>query len=104
VVIPNTTNGLQVTSIGDHRFESKSGLTGISIPDAVTNIGNFAFSDCANLTMVAPGNGVVTIGDQAFSRCVRMADFTFPNTTRRIGGHLYHLHWPHQHENPRQRY
>jgi hypothetical protein len=85
VVIPNTTNGLQVTSIGDHSFESKSGLTGISIPDSVTNIGNFAFYYCANLTMVALGNGVVTVGDQAFSRCARMVDFTFPNTTRRIG-------------------
>jgi hypothetical protein len=41
-----------VTSIGDHAFDSCSGLTSITIPNSVTNIGNYAFYNSYSLTNV----------------------------------------------------
>jgi len=38
VIIPDTTNGYPVTSIGSTAFEY-AGLTSVTIPDSVTNLG-----------------------------------------------------------------
>ena len=43
VVIPETYEGLPVTSIGERAFEDCFGLTSITIPDSVTSIGSSAF-------------------------------------------------------------
>jgi len=98
VVIPETTNGYPVTSIGDWAFFNNSNnssltnviipmsvtsigadafdscisLASISIPDSVTNIGDFAFYQCASLTDVSMGRGVISLGqygDFAFFQC-----------------------------------
>jgi hypothetical protein len=52
VTIPNTINGLLVTSIGDSAFTWLSGLTNITIPNSITNIGNGAFGVCEALTAI----------------------------------------------------
>ena len=44
VVIPFTHEGLPVTSIGNHAFLGRAGLTSIAIPDSVTSIGDHAFA------------------------------------------------------------
>ncbi len=43
VIIPETINGLPVTSIGDYAFFECYGLTSITIPEGVTSIGDSAF-------------------------------------------------------------
>jgi hypothetical protein len=68
VVIPSSTNGFPVTSIGPNAFET-SGLTSVTIPDSVTNIAPFAFDECTNLTGVAIGTNVTGIGLYAFGLC-----------------------------------
>lgn len=84
VVIPNTTNGLPITSIGDASFFnnstltsvtvgtnvgtiadqafSYSSLTDVTLPASVTNIVFNAFQDCSDLT-----NIVVAANDPDFS-------------------------------------
>ncbi len=61
VTIPDTTNGLPVTSIGYRAFAG-SGLTSVSIGTNVANIGNEAFLQCSSLSTIT-----VSASNPAFS-------------------------------------
>ena len=74
--IPDTTNGLPVTSIGDWTFWNCSSLTSITIPNSVTSIGDGAFCRCSNLRSVTIPNSVTNIGDYAFLDCYSLTAIT----------------------------
>jgi len=55
VTIPDTTNALPVTSVGDGYpgvFEYKANLISVTIPNSVTRLGDGAFSLCTSLINV----------------------------------------------------
>ena len=52
LVIPETYNGLPVTSICEGAFYGCTSLTSVKIPDSVTSIGDNAFRGCTSLTSV----------------------------------------------------
>jgi hypothetical protein len=52
VIIPSTTHGLPVTSIGLWAFAYCSSLTHVTIPNSVTSIGERAFYYCPSLTTI----------------------------------------------------
>ena len=104
VVIPATTNGYPITSIGDYAFYFcpitnvtigtnittigdeafvASGLTKVTIPNSVTSIGPYSFV-CSNLTSVSIPNSVTNIGDGAFFGCP-LTSVTIPNSVTNIG-------------------
>src|SRR5262245_57255650 len=74
VTIPDTIEGLPVTSIGDYALRYPS-LTGITIPNSVTNIGIGAFT-ASGLIIVTMGNSVAHIGAQAFYKCASLSSIS----------------------------
>ena len=69
VIIPDSYNGLPVTSIYEDAFYGCKNIIGITIPDSVTHIDDGAFSSCTGLASVTIGNGVTSIGEYAFQNC-----------------------------------
>ena len=76
VSIPNTINGLPVTSIGNYAFYQCPNLTSVTIPNSVTSIGAGAFYYCTSLTNVTIPASVTSIGDYAFISCTRLSAIT----------------------------
>jgi len=66
VDIPDTINGLTVTSIGAQAFAGNSRVTSVTISDGVRTIEALAFSNCLNLTNVILGFNLNNIGQNAF--------------------------------------
>lgn len=66
LVIPQSVDRFNVTSIGDYAFQYCESLTSITIPNSVTSIGAYAFDDCNSLTSVTLPASVTTIGEYAF--------------------------------------
>jgi hypothetical protein len=52
VAIPDTINGLPVTTIGDSAFSGCNGLTNVLIPASITNLARNAFWGCPNLAAI----------------------------------------------------
>ncbi|MGI6301958.1 MAG: leucine-rich repeat protein [Verrucomicrobiota bacterium] len=84
VVIPDTIEGLPVTSIGGRAFYL-SGLTSVTIPNSVTSIGDWAFTSCWGLTSVTIGDSVTNIGNGAFDGCSGLNSVTIPDSVTSIG-------------------
>jgi PKD repeat protein len=105
--LTNVVFGTNVTSIGDHAFDSSGltsalignsvitignsafggcpSLTSVTIPNSVTNVGGSAFEHCRSLTNVTIGNNVICIGDTAFGGCWSLTSVTIPNSVIQIG-------------------
>jgi len=83
VTIPDRINGLPVTSIGDHAFDSCAHLTTVTIPNSVTSIGDSAFILCTSLTSVTIPSSVTNIGDWAFSSC-NLTSVSIPDSVTSI--------------------
>jgi hypothetical protein len=68
VIIPNTTNGLPITSIGDASFFNNSTLTSVTVGTNVANIADQAFS-YSSLTNVSLPASVTNIAFDSFHNC-----------------------------------
>jgi hypothetical protein len=76
VTIPDTLDGLPVTTIGSLAFSGCTSLTSITIPDSVTTIGLSALSFCYSLITVAIPSSVTNIGDYVFLGCDSLSSVT----------------------------
>ena len=88
--IPDTINGLPVTSIGNGVFYYYNCITNITIPSSVTNIGQHVFAGCAALKSITIPNGVVSIGDMAFYYCSSLTSINLPNGVANIGDQTFY--------------
>ncbi len=86
--IPDTIDGLPVTSIGDWAFYGAS-ITKVVIPDSVTNIGGYAFELCSGLTSVTISKSVTSIGGQAFYYCTSLTNVMIPDSVTDIGYYVF---------------
>nr|WP_177296266.1 leucine-rich repeat protein [uncultured Blautia sp.] len=89
VIIPESIDGVDVTSIGNFAFSECTSLTSISIPDSVTSIGNYAFSKCTSLTSISIPDSVTSIDDNAFEWCTSLTSITIPNNVTVIRMHVF---------------
>ena len=89
VVIPETYEGLPVTSIGERAFEDCFGLTSVTIGEGVTSIGERAFEDCAGLTSITIPDSVTSIGSSAFSGCSSLTSVIIPDSVTSIGSSAF---------------
>jgi hypothetical protein len=89
VVIPATTNGYPVTSIGYAAFDSST-ITSVTIGTNVTSIGDYAFYFCTSLTSVTIPNSVTSIGNDTFYFCASLTSVTIPNSVTSIGNDTFY--------------
>ncbi len=69
ISIPETYNGLPVTSIADEVFLGFTSLATVELPSTITNIGSAAFGDCSSLTTINLPANVTTLGILPFGGC-----------------------------------
>src|ERR1035438_6740084 len=92
VVIPDTTNGYTVTSIGSGAFSSSFSsayITSVTIPDSITSIGDMAFFGCANLGSLNIPSNITNIGAAAFSSCFSLTNIAVPASITSIGDYAF---------------
>lgn len=71
-------------TIGERAFAG-TGLTEISIGNAVKTLGTEAFADCINLTYIRFGTGIETLSNNAFSGCPALKKLEFFGAPASIG-------------------
>ena len=85
VVIPETIEGLPVTSIGPSAFYHNSDVISVLLPDSMTSIGNAAFAMCWNLASITIPDSVTSIGWQAYYHCLGLTHVTIGSGVMSIG-------------------
>jgi hypothetical protein len=85
VVIPDTTNGWPVTSIGNGAFYQCTNLNSVTIPGSVTSIGHGAFAFCGSLTSVTIPDSITNIGAFTFYACSNLASARISTNMTSIG-------------------
>jgi hypothetical protein len=83
--IPETYNGLPVTSIGVRAFDDCTNLNSITIPDSVTLIADAAFEDCTNLNSITIPDGLISIAFSTFRNCSSLTSINIPDSVTYIG-------------------
>jgi hypothetical protein len=81
VTIPDTINGLPVTSIGNNVFYGRTNLTSVTIGSGVTNIGDSAFYYCTNLRNIYFRGSAPNIGSWVFGSGDNAIIYYLPGTT-----------------------
>ena len=84
-VIPESIDGVTITTIGDFAFNQMKSVTSITIPNTVTKINWYAFCGCSSLTSIEIPSGVTSIGDFAFSGCDSLNSIVLPKSVVSIG-------------------
>jgi hypothetical protein len=88
VVIPDTINGLPVTSFGNNIFPFST-VTSVTIGNNITSIGQSAFDDCTYLTNAIIGTNVTSIAYEAFFFCYNLTNVTIPYSVTNIGDYAF---------------
>ena len=83
LAIPDSINGLPVTSIGYSAFEGMY-IESVNLPDTLREIQARAFARCFNLKDIRFPSALSSIGGSAFSECRSLKRICLPNGLERI--------------------
>ena len=89
VLIPQSINGIIVTSIESYAFYQDARPISVTMGNSVTNIGDGAFYGCFNLKKVTIGGGVIRIGESAFENCLSLNIVTIPDSVTTIENYAF---------------
>ncbi len=87
--IPDTYNGLPVTSVGKYAFNGNGCITAIDFGCNITTISEGAFQQCSIITTLDIPDTVTTIGYYAFKKCYALTDYTLGKNITSIGDSLF---------------
>lgn len=85
VVIPESWNGKQITTISSYVFGVQSNVKAVRIADSVKTVLEFAFSMNTNLELVICGSGVTELGNSAFQGCTSLRELILNDGLVKIG-------------------
>lgn len=85
VMIPSTINGLPVTAIGDHAFNSNREITAVSLPEGLKRLGHGAFYFCDNLLSIELPQSLEVIMPYALFANESLTSLTIPAAVSYIG-------------------
>lgn len=88
ITIPDTYNGVPITSVGYEAFDL-SGISSVTMGPNITYIGIYAFSDCYGLKTVTFGANVTSIDNSAFSSCHVLKNITIPDSVTNFGVDMF---------------
>ncbi|HBR93185.1 MAG TPA: hypothetical protein DEA90_03370 [Opitutae bacterium] len=84
--IPDTIDGLPVTTIGSSALRDCSALTSISIPNTVTSVsGSQTFRRCSDLISISYAQGFSNISTHMFQSCTSLENVPISSNLTRIG-------------------
>ncbi len=87
--IPDTYNGLPVTTIDKNAFVSNHILKKVTIGNHVTTIEEKAFYDCNKLTDITMSQSVTHIEQYAFGKCGELAEVSFSEQLKVLGKYAF---------------
>lgn len=89
VTIPNSIEGLPVTSINRNAFRLKESVTSVAFPTSMTSIGDDTFYNCNFLKSVTIPSSITSIGVRAFYNCSGLTSVTIPNSVTNLGEYSF---------------
>ena len=90
VAIPDTINGLPVTSIGSNAFYECTNLTSVIIGTNVTRIGDYAFCYCSSLPGITIPPSITNIENNAFESCTSLWGVYFLGNAPRLESGVFY--------------
>ncbi len=88
VVIPESINGIPITTIADSAFSNK-GITSVTFPNTVTRIDRLAFDNNPALTNVQLPSNLTTIGMGAFREC-GLTNVVIPDSVTTLDSYAFY--------------
>lgn len=90
IIIPQSVNGVTITSIADGAMENMYALRKLTIGARLTSIGKNAFRNCYMLSEIDySGSGLYSIGDSAFENCINLGGFTISSSVIMVGKNAF---------------
>ena len=84
IVIPETYNGISVTTIKYNGFRDCKLLSSVFLPDSIKKIENGAFYGCSSLTAVDIPDSVISIGWSCFNGCTSLTTLRLSDSITEI--------------------
>lgn len=85
VVIPDTIEGVKVTSIGTNAFKDNSNIKSVKLSDSIEIINNSAFENCSSLEAINIPESITKIKDRAFKDCSALNEVSLKENLESIG-------------------